>query len=93
MAEYKTEQRVKIIQAYYENGKSRKNTLCALREYFGVQNRPSERTVWNLAKTFEQTGFVSNAKAPQHTSRGSSEQNIANVRENVTEKPRTSIRH
>ncbi|XP_050301230.1 uncharacterized protein LOC126739527 [Anthonomus grandis grandis] len=93
MEQYTTEQRVKIIQAYYENGRSRKNTFRGLREFFGAQNRPCEKTIWNLVQKFEQTGSVANIKTPRHARRGRSEHNIAIVAESVNENPRTSIRH
>lgn len=47
----------------------------------------SERIIWNLVQKFETT--VSNVKLP---CRGRSKQNIANIRQSVTEESHTSIR-
>ena len=49
------EQRVKVVEAYYENGKSNKNAFRALREYFGQHNRPTEsaiaKNLWGYLKS------------------------------------------
>ena len=51
-------QRVKVIQAYYENGRSNQNAYGALRDFFGQFNRPNVRTIGKIVKKFEQTGSV-----------------------------------
>ena len=43
------EQRVKVVEAYYENGRSNKNAFRALREFFGQHNRPTESAIGNCA--------------------------------------------
>lgn len=93
MERYTTEQRVKIIQTFYENGRSKKNTFRALRDYFGAHGRPSELAIFNLAKKFERTGSVLDV---QHSVRARSARTIENivaVRDSVAESPETSVRH
>ena len=51
MERYTIEQRVKVIQAYYENGRSNQNAYRELRDFFGQFNRPNMRTIGkNLSK-------------------------------------------
>lgn len=38
------EQRVKFVEAFYENGRSYQNAFRALRDYFGRHNRPNVST-------------------------------------------------
>ena len=52
------EQRVKVIQAYYENGRSNQNAYRELRDFFGQFNRPNARTIGKIVQKFEQTGSV-----------------------------------
>lgn len=92
MQQYTTEQRVKIIQTYYENGRSNVRTFRALREYFGIQNRPSRQAITNVVQKFERNGSVLNIKTPQRVRPVRSEENVANIRESVAQEPKTSIR-
>ena len=39
------QQRLQIVQLYYENGRSVKSVYRALRPIYGVHNRPTERTI------------------------------------------------
>ena len=39
------QQRLQIVQLYYENGRSVKSIYRALRPIYGVHNRPTERTI------------------------------------------------
>lgn len=41
------EQRVKVIEAIYENGRSNRNEFHALRDIFGQHNRPTESAIGN----------------------------------------------
>lgn len=87
------EQRVKVIEAYYENGRSNKNAFRALRDYFGQHNRPTESSIAKIIRKFKETGSVADARTPLRARLGRSEENIAAVRESVAENPDTSIRH
>lgn len=87
------EQRVKVIEAYYENGRSNRNALRALRDIFGQHNRPTESAIAKIVQKFKQTGSVADVKIPLRARVRRSAENIAAVRENVAESPDTSIRH
>ena len=52
MERYTIEQRVKVIQAYYENGRSNQNAYRALRDIFGQYNRPNVRTIEKIVQKF-----------------------------------------
>ncbi|CAK9796118.1 hypothetical protein ANTQUA_LOCUS625 [Anthophora quadrimaculata] len=58
MERYTVQQRVQIVKFYYENSSSVRACFRALREIFGVQNRPSERTIRRIVEKFEETGSV-----------------------------------
>ena len=85
------EQRVKIVEAYYENGRSNKNAFCTLCEFFGQHNRPSE--IGKIVRKFKETGSVADVKTPSHAHLCRSDENIAAVRESVAEHPDISICH
>ena len=92
MNRYTVEQRIKVVQTYYENGRSTRNAFRALREYFGQHNRPNEATISRLIMKFEQTGSVGDVKTPVHVRRVRNAQNIAAVRDSVADEPSTSTR-
>ena len=83
------EQRVKVIQAYYENGRSNQNAYRALRDFFGQFDRPNVRTIAKIVEQFEQTGSVEDVRTPVHARTA---ENIAAVRDSVAEEPSTSTR-
>ena len=87
------EQRVKVVEAYYENRPSNKNAFRALREFFGQHNRPTESAIGELVRKFKQTGTVADVKTPSRARLRRSDEDIAAVRESVAEHPDTSIRH
>ena len=92
MARYTIEQRVKVIQAYYENGPLNQNAYRALRDFFGQFNRPNVRTIRKIVQKFEQTGSVGEVKTPVHARTARTAENIAAVRDSVAEEPFTSTR-
>lgn len=53
------EHRVYIDRTYFENGSSVINTLCKIRDYFGVQDHPSEIIFHNIVCKFKTTVKVS----------------------------------
>ena len=87
------EQRVKVVEAYYENGRSNKNEFRALRELFGQHNRPTESAIGKIVRKFKHTGSVADVETPSRARLPRSDENIAAVRESVAEHPDTSIRH
>ena len=93
MESFTTEQRVKVIQTYYENDRSLKTTFRKIRDYFGQHNRPSESGIIGIVRRFEETGSVAGLREYQHLRPARSNENIVAVSENVREQPNTSIRH
>ena len=57
------EQCVKVVEAYYvqTNGRSHKNTFCALCEFFGQRNRPIESAIGKIVCKFK---TVADEKTP-----------------------------
>jgi len=47
MEQYTIQQRIYVVQTYYENERSLKNTFRKIHDYF-VSNRPYENTICNL---------------------------------------------
>lgn len=86
------ENRIKIIQIHYENGRSVKTTFRKIIDIFGRYNRPSEPAIKNLVEKFESTGSVQNARTSTHTRSGRSTENIADVSDSVADQPNLSIR-
>src|SRR5690349_14418587 len=87
------EQRVLIIKNYYQNGESLIATIRKVRPLSGRNNVPNSSTVKRIIEKFESTGSVTDVKHKTRARRGRSEQNITAVRESVTDRPETSIRH
>jgi len=79
------------VQIYYENGRSLKNTFRKIRDYFGVSNRPHENTIRNLIQKFESTGSIDNVKPPERKRTVRTVENIAAVRESISNEPSLSI--
>lgn len=92
MERYTIEQRVKIVGAFYENGRSNQNAFRALRDFFGQHNRPNVSTIGRIVRKFQQTGSVGNVKTPVHARPVRSAENISVVRDSVAEEPSTSTR-
>jgi len=60
------QQRVYIIQTYYENGRSLKNTHRKIRDFFGINNRPNQSSIQRLVKKFEETIDKSKSGRPKN---------------------------
>ena len=81
------ENRIKIVEIYYENGRCVENTFHKIPNIFGRYDRPSEHAIRNLVKKFRSTGLVHNIAIPICARPGHSTENIAAVRESVEEDP------
>ena len=92
MERYTIQQRVKVIQTYYENGRSNQNAYRALRDFFDQFDRPNVRTIAKIVEKFEQTGSVEDVRTPVHARTARTAENIAAVRDSVAEEPSTSTR-
>ena len=91
MESYTIEQRVKIIQSYYQNQSSIRQTFRGLRDCFPRHRRPTESTIQRLVKRFELTGSINKQPTPVRRRNARSAENIAAVRESVRENPKQSI--
>ncbi|CAK9817074.1 Transposable element Tc3 transposase [Anthophora quadrimaculata] len=91
MDRYTLQQRIHIIQTYYENGRSLISTYRKLRNYFGVNNRPNQSSIQRLVKKFEETGCVVDKPKSGRPKTVRTNENIAAVCESVKNEPTTSI--
>lgn len=91
MDEITLQQRIYVVQTYYENQRSIKNTYRKIRDFFGVSKRPHENSIRNLIKKFEETGSVENIKPPGRPRNVRTSENIAIVSESVVSEPTMSI--
>jgi transposase len=92
MVNFKKEQRVKIVEIYFQNGRSIILTQRAYRRHLNVRNGPSVTMIRKLMQRLEETGSLMNLP---HTGRPRSarkEENIEEVRASIEEEPQTSTR-
>ena len=87
-----SEQRLQIVQLYYENSRSVKNVFRALCSTYGQHNRPTERTIRNTITHLETQHSLLDNIRPNRLRPARSEQNIAAVAERVREDREESIR-
>ena len=79
------EQRLQIVQLYYENSYSARNVFRALRSTYSQHNRPTERTIRNTITHLEiQHSLLDNIR-PNRSRPARSEENIAAIAESVHE--------
>jgi len=93
MERYTLEQRILIVKTHIRNGENLTSTIRALRNNFGVHNRPSRAAVKRLCEKFDRTGSVLDVKTSVRPRSGRSRENIAAVSDSVRDNPSTSIRH
>ncbi|CAH1101131.1 unnamed protein product [Psylliodes chrysocephalus] len=91
MERYTIEQRVEIVKIYYQNQCSVRQTFRALRQVYGVHDRPTESLIRRLMQKFKESGSVADRPTPVRQQRVKFVENIAAVRESVHENPRQSI--
>jgi len=91
MESYTIQQRVQIVELFYENQRSVKNVFRKLRDFYGLHNRPSERTIGRIVQKFQDTGSVEDKKREKYSRSGRSLEHIVVVRESVHEEPEMSI--
>ena len=87
------QQRLQIVQLYYENQRSVKNVFRALRPFYGRHNRPTEPTIRNTIAEIENKFSLLNDTRPNRSHPARSIENIAAVAESVHENREESIRH
>ena len=83
--------RIKIIETYYKNGDFTTDMYRALKEDYGLHNRPTTQAVGKTVKKFEETRVVTNIQRPVHHRFAHSAKNIAIVNESVAEDSNVTI--
>lgn len=92
MERYTVEQRVIIVETFYENQRSLITTQRQLRAAFGRDHVPSTKGIQKLIAKFKETGSVQDKKVPVRPRAGRSAENVQRVRDSVAEDARSSIR-
>lgn len=91
MEQYTLEQRLQVIQIYYQNSRSITATLRALRPFYRRHNLPAESTIRRLVQKFESTFSLHNVPVPVRRRNARSEENIAAAEASVQEDPNQSL--
>lgn len=86
------QQRLQIVEIYFSNGKSVRQTYRALRDIYGKNRRPSEQTIHQTIEKLRTTFTLLDAKPLTRQKTVRSDGNIAAVKESLTEAPNLSIR-
>lgn len=87
------EQRYQIVEIYFQNQSSVRQTYRALRPFYGRHNRPSEQAIRALMDKFRTTYSLHDVKPPTRQRNVRTEETIAAVSASVQEDPEVSIRH
>ncbi|GFX58808.1 DUF4817 domain-containing protein [Trichonephila clavipes] len=87
------EQRFQIVQFYFENNGSVRNTYRALRPFYRRQNRPSEQLIRLTMERLRTTFTLIDNSHPQRRCTVRTEEAIATVERSIEEDPNESIRH
>ena len=86
------QQRLQLLQLYYENGRSEKSVYRALRPIYGVHNGPTERTIRHNIGKLENNLTLLDDTQPIKSRTARTVENIAAVNESFAEDPEESIR-
>ncbi|GFW46202.1 transposable element Tc3 transposase [Trichonephila clavipes] len=86
------EQRFQIVQFYFENNGSVRNTYRALRPFYHRQNRPSEQLIRLTMERFRTTFTLFDNSHSQIRRMVRTEEAIATVERSIEEDPNESIR-
>ena len=86
------EQRLQIIEFYYQNQCSVRNVFRALRPIYGLHNRSSEETINAIVTKFRTQFTLLDIKPTTRMRTVRTEENIASVSESVAEDREMSIR-
>ena len=86
------QQRLQIVQLYYENGCSVKSVYRALRQIYGVHNRPTERIIRHTTGKLENNLTLLDDTRPIRPRTARTVENIAAVNESFAKDPEESIR-
>lgn len=86
------EQRLQIVQIYFERHGSIRETHRALREFYGAHNRPSERLIRETVDRFRNTFTLIDNTHPVRRRTVRTQEAIAAVQRSVDNDPNVSIR-
>uniref|UniRef100_A0A8D8WSF5 DUF4817 domain-containing protein n=1 Tax=Cacopsylla melanoneura TaxID=428564 RepID=A0A8D8WSF5_9HEMI len=92
MQKYTTLQRTKIVQFYFENGRSITQTQLAYKRYFQVRKAPIYRTIMKIIERFQEQGAVRDLPRPGRQRSVVTEANRQRVSDNIESSPGTSTR-
>lgn len=92
MDKFTTEERVKIIEFYFENGRSIIGTQRSYMRHFNVRHPPTKPTIINLVKRFREHGSVLDKSRPGRGRSVRTAENTENVRRSIEDDPTTSTR-
>ena len=91
MERYTLEQRLQIVQIFYQNNRSVAATLRALRPFYGPFNKPTRSTIDRLVKKFESTFSLHDVPVPVRARSARSVENIAAASASVQEDANVSL--
>ena len=86
------QQRLQIVQLYYENRRSVKSVYRALRPIYGVHNRPTKRTIRHTIGKLDNNLTLLDDTRPIRPRTAQTVENIATVNESFAKDPEESIR-
>lgn len=92
MEQLTPQQRLQIVQIYFSNGKSLKQTHKALCEIYSENDCPTEHTIERIVEKLRTTFTLLDPKPVQRQKTARSDDNITAVRESLAEDPNLSIR-
>lgn len=87
------EQRYQIIEIYFKNQSSVRQTYRALRPFYVRHFRPSEQAIRAVVDKFRTTSSLRDIKTPARRNYVRTEEAISSVSESVQQDPNISIRH
>ena len=85
-------QRLQIVEIFYQNNGSVRQTYRALRPFYGVHNRPSERLIRITMDRFRTTFTLNDNVHPVRRRTVRTEEAVAALQESIEEDPNQSIR-
>ena len=92
MEKFTTEQRVKIIEFYFENGRSIVATQRSYMRNFNVRHPPSRPAIMNLVARFQEYGSVSDKPRSGRGRSVRTRENTEAAKRSIEENPTTSTR-
>ena len=85
MERFTPQQRLQIVQLYYENGRSVKSVCRAFRPIYGVRSRPTERTIRHTIGKLENNLTLLDDTRPIRPRTDRTVENMAAVNESFAE--------